>query len=212
MLSGEWLEPCQASSMRSPPISRRAAVLEGLLGRGPGRVVVAQQELARLLVPDAGDVLVEQRGRAGVVGVVVGVDEVGDLVADAVGGGDLVHGALQVVADGRRRVEQDDAVRRGQERRLVGAVGDPVEVALDAADVVALLVEGRAERGLWHRRVVRQAGSCGVERAHGCDRGAGAARSNPGFPWSATGVLSAGRGRRPPAWLWLMRELRVGAG
>ena len=123
-----------------------AAVLEGLLGRGPRRVVVAQQEPPRLLVPDARDVLVEQRGRAGVVGVVVRVDEVGDLVAHAVGGGDLVDGPLDVVADGGRRVEQDDAVRGGQERRLVGAVGDPVEVPLDAPDVVPLLVEGRAER------------------------------------------------------------------
>ena len=83
------------------------------------------------------------------VGVVMGVDEMVDLVADAVGGGDLVDGALDVVADRGRRVEQDDAVRGGEERRLVGAVGDPVEVPLDAADVVALLVERgpSADRG-----------------------------------------------------------------
>ena len=155
-----------------------AAVLEGLLGRGPRRVVVAQQELPRLLVPDPGDVAVEQRGGAGVVGVVVRVDEVGDLVADAVGGGDLIHGALEVVPDGGRRVEQDDAVRRRQERRLVRAVGDPVEVPLDASDVVALLVEGGSQRRAWDGRVVRQGLgaartrvrkrlSCRVGRAHG---------------------------------------------
>ena len=217
MLSGEWLEPCQASSMRSPPMSRRAAVLEGLLGRRPGRVVVAQQQRARLLVPDANDVPVEQRGGAGVVGVVVRVDEVGDLVAHAVGGGDLVDGALDVVADGRRRVEQHDAVRGGQERRLVGAVGDPVEVPLDPSDVVALLVERRAERRLRDRRVVGQARRRSPGRVSACAsvvvsgalirpsfRGVGeriaaipgidgilAARrgwSHPGNPWSAPPV------------------------
>ena len=94
----------------------RALVLEGLLGRRPRRVVVAQQELARLLVPDASDVPVEERGRAGVVGVVVRVDEVRHLVAHAIGGGDLIDGPLDVVTDGGRRVEQDDAVRSGQER------------------------------------------------------------------------------------------------
>jgi hypothetical protein len=181
MLSGEWLEPCQASSMRSPPISadlQAAAVLEGLFGRGPRRVVVAQQELPGLLVPDPGDVAVEQRGGAGVVGVVVRVDEVRDLVADAVGGGDLIHGALEVVTDGGRRVEQDDAVRRRQERRLVGAVGDPVKVSLDASDVVALVVEGGSHRRAWDRRVgrqglgaararVRERLSCCVGCAHG---------------------------------------------
>ena len=131
MLSGEWLEPYQARSMRSPPISQAAAVLECLLGRRPRRVVVAQQEPPGLLVSDADDVVVEQEGRAGVVGVVVRVDEVGDLVGHAVGGGDLVDGPLDVVADGGRGVEQDHAVGGGQERRLVGAVGHPVEVSLD---------------------------------------------------------------------------------
>ena len=76
-----------------------ALVLERLLVRRPRRVVVPQQERSRLLVPDAGHVLVEQRRRADVVGVVVGVDEVLDLVADAVRGGDLVDRALDVVPD-----------------------------------------------------------------------------------------------------------------
>ena len=131
-----------------------STVLERLFVRRPGRVVVAQQEAPGLLVPDAGDVLVEQRRRAGVVGVVVRVDEVSDLVADAVCRRDLVDGPLDVVADRGRRVEQHDAVRGRQERRLVGAVGDPVEVPLDAADVVALLVERGAERRPGDRRVV----------------------------------------------------------
>jgi hypothetical protein len=57
------------------------------------------------------------------VGVVVGVDEVGHRVAHALGGGDLVHGPLQLVADGRRSVEQHDAVSCGQERRVLVTVG-----------------------------------------------------------------------------------------
>jgi hypothetical protein len=47
----------------------------------------------------------EQGGRSLVVCVVVRVDHVGDLVGQAVGGGDLVHGAPDVVADVRGRVE-----------------------------------------------------------------------------------------------------------
>ena len=145
-----------------------AAVLERLLVRGSGRVVVAQQQPPGLLVADANHACVEQRGRAGVVGVVVRVDQVGDGVADAVGGGDLVDGPLEVVADGRRRVEQDDAVGGGQERRLVGAVGDPVEVPLDPADVVALVVEGGAERRARDRRVVGQGVGAASAQVGGC--------------------------------------------
>ena len=111
----------------------------------PGRVVVPPQEPRRVLVPDADDAL-EQGGRGAVVGVVVGVNQVGDGVAQALGGGNLVDCPLQVVADGRGRVEQHHAVRGGQERRVVDAVGDPVQVPLDAADVIALIVQGWAER------------------------------------------------------------------
>src|SRR5215472_16492747 len=100
MLSGEWLEPCQASSIRS-------------------------------------------------------------LVAHAVGGGDLVHGPLQVVADCRGRVEQHDAVAGGHERRLLSAVGDAVEVPLHASHVVALVIECGAKRGRGDRRVVRQVRGAG---------------------------------------------------
>jgi hypothetical protein len=94
-------------------------------------------------VPDAHDVVAEQVRRAGLVGVVVGVDQMGHCTADTFGRRDLVHGPPQVVADGRRGVEQHHPVGRREERRLVGAVGDPVQVALDAANEVALLVEGR---------------------------------------------------------------------
>jgi hypothetical protein len=52
-------------------------------------------------VPDTHDVVAEQVRRAGVVGV-VGVDQMGHGVTDALGRRDLVHGPPQVVADGRR--------------------------------------------------------------------------------------------------------------
>jgi hypothetical protein len=87
----------------------RGEALERLLVRWACGVVVPQQQAPRVLVPDAGHVLVEERSRADVVGVVVRVDEVGDLVAGAVRGRDLVDGAPDVVADRRRRVQQDDA-------------------------------------------------------------------------------------------------------
>ena len=158
MLSGEWLGPCHCQLDAFAAYLERAAIPEGLLRCRPGRVVVPQQEPSRFLVPDAHHVPVEQRGRAGVVRVVVRVDEMGHLVAHTVGSGDLVHGPPQVVADGRWCVEQHDAVPGGQERRVVGAVGDPVEVPLHASDVVALVVESGAARtggparspaGLW---------------------------------------------------------------
>src|SRR4029450_1513928 len=118
----------------------------------------------------------EQRRRADVVRVVVGIDEVVDLVADAVCGCDLVDGPLDVVPDRGRHVEQHDAVRRREERALVGAVGHPVEVPLDPADVVTLLVEGGAERGPRNRCIVRQAlRAC----AAGVGCGVGVGHSDP---------------------------------
>jgi len=81
-----------------------------------------------------------------VVRVVVGVNQEGHRVAHAVGLRDLVDGSLEVVPDTRRCVEQDDALLRRQEGGLIDAVGDPVEVPLDAPDVVPLLVDSRAER------------------------------------------------------------------
>src|SRR5664279_3690218 len=53
----------------------RVAVDEDHLRDRPGRVVVAQQKPASLLVPDPDDIL-EQRGRSAVVGVVMGVHQV----------------------------------------------------------------------------------------------------------------------------------------
>ncbi len=82
-----------------------AAVLEGFFWCGPCGVVVTQQKLSRLLVPDASDVPVKQRGCPGVIGVVMRVDQVGHLVAYAIGHGNLIHGTLDVVTDGGRRVE-----------------------------------------------------------------------------------------------------------
>jgi hypothetical protein len=123
-----------------------AAILEGLFRCGPRGIVVTEQQLPRLLVPNAGDAPAEQRRRAGVVGVVMRIDEMGHLVADAVGGRDLVHRPLDVVADARWRIEQHDAVARRQERRLVGPVRDPVEIPLDPSDVVPLLVDRGPKR------------------------------------------------------------------
>ena len=164
MLSGEWFGtvPGQVDAFAADlegAAVRNVSSFGGLAGSSS-----RSSSLPGLFVPDPGDVPVEQRGGADVVGVVVGVDEVLDLVADAVGGGDLVDRALDVVADRGWRVEQDDAVGGGEERALVGAVGDPVEVLLDAADVVALLVQGGAEGRARDRRIVRQGG--GVRCAH----------------------------------------------
>src|SRR6201999_4012142 len=90
--------------------AQRQTVLErGVRGRA-GRVVVAQQQPAVLGVPDPFYVSAEQRRGSDVVGVVVRVDDVGDLVGHAVSGGDVIDGALQVVPDARRRVEQHDTV------------------------------------------------------------------------------------------------------
>src|SRR6516225_12450163 len=108
MLSGEWFAPCQARSMRSPPIW--SVQLSWNVSSFGGRAGSSSRSSSR---------------RADVVGVMVRVAEVIDLVADPVGGGDLVDRALDVVADRRRRVQQHDAVRGRQERALVGAVGDP---------------------------------------------------------------------------------------
>jgi hypothetical protein len=129
---------------------------EGHLRRRAGRVVVAEQQPAGLLVPDPDHVPAEQRRRAGVVGVVVGVDQVRHLVGHAGGGGDLVHRQPQVPADSRRRVEHHHAVAGGQERRLVDPVGHPVQVPLHPAHVIPLLVQGRAQRGPRDRRVPGQ--------------------------------------------------------
>ena len=59
MLSGEWFAvPGEVDAFAAD--LERAAILERLLVRRPGRIVVAQQQPPRLLVPDARDALVEQ--------------------------------------------------------------------------------------------------------------------------------------------------------
>jgi hypothetical protein len=121
-------------------------VEERHVGDGAGGVIVAQQQSPGLLVADADDVPAEQRGRSLVVCVMVRVDHVGDLAGQAVGGGDLVHGTPDAVADVRGRVEDHDAVGGGQERGHVDVVSDRVEVPLDLPDVVSVFVQGRALR------------------------------------------------------------------
>ena len=80
------------------------------------------------------------------VGVMMRIHQVRHLVAHAIGGGDFVDRPLEVAADRRRCVEEDDAFPRCQERGLVRPVGHPVEVPLDATDKIALVVERRTER------------------------------------------------------------------
>jgi hypothetical protein len=107
-------------------------------------------------VADPDDVATEQRRGADVVCMVVGVHEVRDLAGHPVLGGHLVDGPLQVAPDARRRVEEDHALGRGEERRCVHAVGDPVDVALDPSHVEALLVERGTERRRRERHEVGQ--------------------------------------------------------
>jgi len=80
-----------------------------------------------------------------VVGVVVGVDEVGDRAGHAVGGGDLVDGQAQVgpMLGGASNTTTPSW---WSGTPLVDAVGDPVQVPLHAPDVVPVIVEGRRAR------------------------------------------------------------------
>jgi hypothetical protein len=157
MLSGVWLLPCHARSIRSADV-QRAVGLERHVGQGhgPGRVVVPGQQPLGLDVPHSDHVAAEQRRCADVVGMVVRVDDVGHLVGHAGVGRDLVDGALQVASDARGRVEQHHPLPGGQEGRLVGAIGDPVQILLYPPGVIALRVDGRAQRGRRYGRVVGQ--------------------------------------------------------
>jgi hypothetical protein len=143
------LDPLPAHAQRVPGV-------EGDVGYRPGRVVLGGEQPPGPGLADPRHVPAEQRRGAQVVGVVVRVDDVGHLVRHAAGRGDLVDGALQVVPDARGCVEQHHPVPGGQEGRLVGGVGDPVQVLLDPSDVVALRVDGRPERGLRYRREIGQ--------------------------------------------------------
>ena len=53
------------------------------------------------------------------------------------------------------KIREDDADCVGEERRPVGLVSDPVDVLLEAPDVVAVLVQGGMERRLGDWRVAR---------------------------------------------------------
>ena len=171
------------------------AIAEGLLRCGSGRVVVPEQEPPGLLVPDPHDVLAEERGCAPVVRVVVGVDQVGDLVAHAIGLCDLVDRSLEVMPDARRCIEEDDAVLRCQEGGLIDAIGDPVEVPLDPSDVVALLVEGWPERRLGDRCIVRK-GRVGCRSLHTHRILLSPWVRDVGSPTAATNILAAETGTR----------------
>jgi hypothetical protein len=135
---------------------RREACIARIEGEvGTGRVGSLSRVSSRLLSAEPTRTTSRPNSDAGadVVGVVVGVDRVGHLVGDSVGGSDLVDRPLQVVPDARGRAEQHHALAGGQEGRLVGAVGDPVQGLLHPADEVALVVDGRAQRrGGWGRR------------------------------------------------------------
>src|SRR3982074_3402103 len=114
MLSGEWLAPCQARSIRSPPISRvrrswNVSSFGGLAGSS------SRSRRRRVSSCPMRVTFLSNKEDAPAVG---GVDEVTDLVADAVGGRDLVDGPLDVVTDGWGCVENDNAIRGRQERRL----------------------------------------------------------------------------------------------
>jgi hypothetical protein len=168
-----------------PADAQRVIRLERHVGQGhmlEGAVVPGQQPLG-LDVRDPGHAAPEQRRRADVVGVVMRVHDVRHLVRRARARRDLIDRALEVVADGRGRVEQHHAIAGGQEGRLVGAVGDPVEVLLHLPDVVALRVERRAQRGRRDRRVVGQGVGRRLRRegapCQGGDRGDGGDRRPP---------------------------------
>ena len=89
------------------------------------------------------EVVAEKVGSTGVIGMVMGVNEMRDGVADAFSLGDFVHRTAEIVADGRRSVEEHNPFSCRQKRRLVGTVGDPEQVPLNSPDVVTLLVQGR---------------------------------------------------------------------
>jgi hypothetical protein len=64
---------------------------------------------------------------------------------------------LPMVGGASRATTPSDVVRK---RALVHAVGDPVEVSFDAADVVALLVQRLPLRGVRDRCVVGGGRTC----------------------------------------------------
>jgi hypothetical protein len=91
--------PGQADAL--PTDAKRIARIEGEVGTG--RVGSLSRVSSRLLSAEPTRTTSRPNSDAGadVVGVVVGVDRVGHLVGDSVGGGDLVDRPLQVVPDAR---------------------------------------------------------------------------------------------------------------
>ena len=144
--------PVEGEFQRLASHCQGVAVLERHLRWWAVRVVVAQQQGAALAVADPYHIRAEQGRCPDVVGVGVRVDQVRDLAGPAVGLGDRADRAQQVVADGRRRVDQDHAVSGGEEHGRVERVGHPVQVALDLADEVAVGVDRGPQRPFGYRR------------------------------------------------------------
>jgi hypothetical protein len=136
------------------PDPQHVGIAERHLRGRPCRVVVPKEEPPCLLVANPDDVVAKKVGGTCVVRMVMGVDDMGDGIGDAFSLGNLVYCAAQVVADRRRGIEQDYPLIGGKESGLVGTVGDPEQVPLDAPDIVALVIEGWPECGLRDRHVV----------------------------------------------------------
>ena len=90
------------------------------------------------------------------VGMVVRVDQVRYLIAHSIFVGYIVNRALEVSANSGRRIEEDDTLAGSEKSGLVGPVRDPVEVALDASDVVSLAIQRWSKGGVRDGGVVRQ--------------------------------------------------------
>lgn len=86
-------------------------VVEGHRGRRTVGVGVDAQQAVGLGVADAHHVLAKYAGGSDVVSVGVGVHQVRDLGRPAVGTGHFLDGPQQVVPEGRRGVDEYDAVR-----------------------------------------------------------------------------------------------------
>lgn len=115
-----------------PPDARRR--LEDPVRLRPVGVVHLLQELGRVLVCiDAQPLVVEDRRRPDVVGVVVGVHEVGDR-----SGRHPADGPQYVVADRRRSIDRRHATPVAHEDHLVQAARQPEQVVCDLIQEEAL--------------------------------------------------------------------------
>jgi hypothetical protein len=102
------------------------------------------------------EIVTEKISGTGVIRMVMGVHKLRDGIVDTFGLGDFVHRPAEIVPDRRRGVEEDDSLIGGEECRLIGPVGDPEKVPLDAPDVVIQVIEGWSERGRRDGHVVGQ--------------------------------------------------------